>query len=75
MGIFSREKVSSEEAEELKKRIIIVSTDVEMLKSKLAALSTNMTSLRSTVNRNFGDEEETKDLKEGVILPDDHGLA
>lgn len=73
MGLFSKSKLGSDEFETLNKKIILIVGDIDALNAKLAVLKTNMNSLRSTVNRNFGEDEgeaEPKNLKGGMLLPE-----
>lgn len=75
MGLFSK-KLNSNEYEELVKRIA-------SLEAEIPKLTTLMHSLRGIINRKIGFEDledpenskKTKDIKEGVLLPNEHGLA
>lgn len=79
MGLFSK-KLNSKEYADLNSRLCFVEGKLDLCLQKIEIITTNVNSLRSTVNRNvFGADdskkEETKNLKESVLLPDEHGIT
>lgn len=69
MGIFSR-NINSVEYEKLLKKQLEVSAELEELKKKFEIITTNFNSLRGLINRRIGVKEETQDINNPVILPD-----
>lgn len=69
--MFWKKKLNSDEYQQLIKRIV----ELEAEQGKIITL---MNSLRGIVNRRLSgseNQEETEDLKNGVLLPDEHGIS
>ena len=76
MGIFSRNRLGSNEFQELQKQISILATSLEQLHGKFAIMRTNVNSLRGLVNRKFGNYDDgEEDLNSTDGLDDLRRLA
>lgn len=75
MGLFSKNKaITTEEYDNLSKKIVTLSATIEELQTKFQQLETKQNSLRGFVNKRYGDEEpestKSQSLLGSVLLPD-----